>query len=811
MSEQANKNSYPFWDIEAKWQTIWEEQNTFKTVEDPQKPKYYILDMFPYPSGNGLHVGHPEGYTASDIIARYKRLRGFNVLHPIGFDAFGLPAETYALKTGTHPSITTQKNVANFTRQLKMFGFSYDWDRVVNTTDPDYYKWTQWIFVQLFKKGLVYEAETPVWWCEGLKSVLANEEVVNGKSERGDFPVKRVMLKQWMLKITAYADRLLEDLDDLDWPESVKEMQRNWIGRSEGADVTFKLDQTGESVTVYTTRPDTLFGATYMVLSPEHPLVEKITSKDRLAQVQAYKEQAALKSDLDRTELAKEKTGVFTGAYAVNPVNNKKIPVWIADYVLISYGTGAIMAVPAHDQRDYDFAKEFDLEILQVLEGGDISEQAYTEDGTHINSGFLDGMGKEEAISLMGTWLEERNTGKKTINYKLRDWLFSRQRYWGEPIPLYKDEAGKVYSVDEAELPLLLPEVEKYEPAGAGQSPLANIKDWVEFKDENGETFFRETHTMPQWAGSNWYYLRYMSPKCKDRLVSEEAEKYWGQVDFYIGGAEHAVLHLLYARFWHKVLFDLGVVTHKEPFKKLINQGLILGEDGEKMSKSRGNVVNPDDIISIYGADSLRLYEMFMGPIERAKPWSTDGLGGIHRFLNRVWRLYMTEEGDLATRITANEASETHKKSYHKMVKTLTEHLDKNRYNTAISQMMVFINDCYKEKELNQLFMREFLKILSCFAPHISEELWQKIGETSVLLKESWPTFDNTYVTEDTVEYPVQFNGKIRFRIQAPQDADKNQVQKMVEAHERFAEQTEGKTVLKFIVVPKRIVTVVVK
>ncbi|MDX9777834.1 MAG: leucine--tRNA ligase, partial [bacterium] len=561
MSESAKNNSYPFSEIETKWQNFWEAEQIFKTDEDPAKPKYYILDMFPYPSGNGLHVGHPEGYTASDIVARYKRMKGFNVLHPIGFDAFGLPAETYALQTGTHPRITTEKNIRNFTRQLKMFGFSYDWSRVVNTTDPGYYRWTQWIFLQLYKQGLVYEAETPVWWCEELKSVLANEEVVNGRSERGDYPVKRIMLKQWMLKITAYADRLLQGLDKLDWPESVKEMQRNWIGRSEGARVRFSINgHPDKSIEVFTTRPDTLFGATYMVLAPEHPLLKEITVPGQEKAVGEYCRKAALKSDLDRTELSKEKTGVFTGAYAINPVNGKKIPVWISDYVLISYGTGAIMAVPGHDQRDWEFARAFGLEIVPVLEGGDISESAYEGDGTHINSGFLDGLNKEDAISKMNKWLKDKEFGEATINYKLRDWLFSRQRYWGEPIPLYKDADGNVYAMEESELPLLLPEVDKFEPAGAGQSPLANIRDWVEFSGKDGKTLYRETHTMPQWAGSNWYYLRYMSPDYDKAPVSPEAERYWGQVDFYIGGAEHAVLHLLYARFWHKVLYDLGVV-----------------------------------------------------------------------------------------------------------------------------------------------------------------------------------------------------------------------------------------------------------
>lgn len=812
MTEAVKSNNYPFSEIEPKWQKFWDNNKIFATKEDNSKPKYYILDMFPYPSANGLHVGHPEGYTASDILARYKRMKGFNVLHPIGFDAFGLPAETFALKTGTHPAITTAKNVENFTRQLKMFGFSYDWDRVVNTTDPEYYRWTQWIFLQLFKKSLVYEAETPVWWCEGLKSVLANEEVVNGRSERGDHPVKHVMLKQWMLKITAYADRLLEGLDDLDWPESVKEMQRNWIGRSEGAEVLFKVDgHENAEIEVYTTRPDTLFGATYMVLAPEHHLVDKITSKENKAKVLDYREKAALKSDLDRTELSKEKTGVFTGAYAVNPVNGKNIPIWVADYVLISYGTGAIMAVPGHDQRDWDFAKEFGLDIIEVLAGGDVSKEAYVEDGLHVNSGFLNGMNKEDAILTMNKWLEENKCGKPTVNYKLRDWLFSRQRYWGEPIPLYKDENGEVHGLKESELPLLLPEIEEYEPAGAGQSPLANIPEWVEFKDENGKTCYRETHTMPQWAGSNWYYLRYMSPDYEDALVDPEAEKYWGEVDFYIGGAEHAVLHLLYARFWHKVLYDIGIVSHDEPFKKLVNQGLILGTDGEKMSKSRGNVVNPDDVIAEYGADSLRLYEMFMGPIERTKPWSTEGLAGMYRFLNRVWRIYVNDDGYLNENITDDQPEEAFAKAYHKTIKIVSELLERTRFNTAISQMMVFINECYKTDKLNREMMIEFVKILSTFAPHIAEELWEKLGQKSVLLYETWPEYDKEMVLEDMIEYPVQINGKIRFKLEISAEASQDEIKEVLMSHDRLPQYIEGKTILKTIIVPKRIITLVVK
>ena len=801
--------SYPFQDIEKKWQSIWEKNKTFRTKEDPGKEKFYILDMFPYPSGQGLHVGHPEGYTASDIIARFKRMNGYNVLHPIGFDAFGLPAETYALQTGTHPQITTEKNIATFTRQLKQFGFSYDWDRVVNTTDPGYYKWTQWIFIQLFKKGLVYEAESPVWWCEELKSVLANEEVVDGKSERGGYPVRRIMLKQWMLKITAYADRLLEGLDKLDWPEAIKEMQRNWIGRSEGAEVLFPVDGHSESIKVFTTRPDTLFGATYMVLSPEHPLVDKICTPEYTDEVKRYQEEAALKSDLDRTELSKEKTGVFTGAYAINPVNEEKIPIWIADYVLISYGTGAIMAVPAHDQRGWEFARKFNLKIVPVLEGGDIIQEAFVGDGTHINSGFINGMNKKDAIDTMIRWLEEHKAGERAVNYKLRDWLFSRQRYWGEPIPLYKDEEGNVYALDEDELPLELPDVEKYEPAGKGQSPLASIRDWVEFT-KNGKKYYRETHTMPQWAGSNWYYLRYIDPHNEEKLVDPDKEKYWMPVDFYIGGAEHAVLHLLYARFWHKVLYDLGVVSTDEPFQRLMNQGLILGEDGEKMSKSRGNVVNPDDIIHEYGADTLRVYEMFMGPIERPKPWSTQGLAGINRFLNRIWRLFIEEDGTLTDKITDAPASEQLLKVYHETVKVLTEHIEACRFNTAISQLMVFINECYKEENLNRSFMNGFVKLLSPFAPHLSEELWEKMGNTDELAYSSWPEYEEKYLIEATIDYPVQINGKVRTIITVPKNISRENLEAVVFENERVKKYTAGKNIRKFIVVPEKIITIVI-
>lgn len=639
--------------IEKKWQTIWEESKTFKTTEDQDKPKFYALDMFPYPSGAGLHVGHPEGYTATDILSRMKRMQGYNVLHPMGWDAFGLPAEQYALDTGNDPAEFTEKNINTFRRQIKSLGFSYDWDREINTTDPNYYKWTQWIFLQLYKKGLAYVDEVPVNWCPALGTVLANEEVIDGKSERGGHPVERKPMRQWMLKITAYADRLLEDLEELDWPESIKEMQRNWIGRSEGAEITFEIAGTDKSFEVFTTRPDTIFGATYAVLAPEHPLVSEITSADQKAAVEDYLEKIKSKSDLERTDLAKEKTGVFTGAYAINPVNQEKMPIWIADYVLMGYGSGAIMAVPAHDERDYDFAVTFELPIKEVVAGGDVSKEAYTGDGLHVNSGFLDGLNKEEGIKQAIAWFEEKGKGKKKVSYRLRDWLFSRQRYWGEPIPVIHWEDGTTTTVAEEELPLVLPKTENIKPSGTGESPLANIDDWVNVVDpETGKKGRRETNTMPQWAGSCWYYLRYIDPRNSEHLAAPEKLKQWLPVDIYIGGAEHAVLHLLYARFWHKVLYDIGVVHTKEPFQKLFNQGMILGENNEKMSKSKGNVVNPDDIIESHGADTLRLYEMFMGPLDASIAWSTNGLDGARRFLDRIWRLFITDEGTLNEKIS---------------------------------------------------------------------------------------------------------------------------------------------------------------
>ncbi|MGT9656731.1 leucine--tRNA ligase, partial [Enterococcus faecalis] len=688
--------SYNHKEIEKKWQKYWAKNNCFNTLDDPNKEKFYALDMFPYPSGQGLHVGHPEGYTATDILSRMKRAQGYNVLHPMGWDAFGLPAEQYALDTGNDPAEFTKKNIETFRRQINSLGFSYDWNREINTTDPEYYKWTQWIFTKLYEKGLAYEAEVAVNWVPELGTVISNEEVIDGKSERGGYDVVRRPMRQWMLKITAYADRLLEDLELVDWPESIKDMQRNWIGRSEGANVTFKVAGTEESFTVFTTRPDTLFGATYTVLAPELELVKKITTPEQTAAVEAYIEETSKKSDLNRTDLAKEKTGVFTGAYAINPVNGQEIPIWIGDYVLASYGTGAIMAVPAHDERDYEFAKTFGIDILPVIEGGDITTEAYTGDGPHINSDFLNGLNKAEAIAKMNEWLEENHVGKKEVSYRLRDWLFSRQRYWGEPIPVIHWEDGTTTTVPESELPLRLPVTSDIRPSGTGESPLANIDEWVNVVDpETGMKGKRETNTMPQWAGSSWYYLRFIDPHNKNEIADFEKLKRWLPVDIYIGGAEHAVLHLLYARFWHKFLYDIGVVPTKEPFQKLYNQGMILGENNEKMSKSRGNVVNPDDVVAKYGADTLRLYEMFMGPLDASIAWNENGLEGSRKFLDRVWRLIVDEEGKMRDRITTiNDGRLT--KVYHQTVKKVTEDMANLHFNTAISQLMVFVNEANK-------------------------------------------------------------------------------------------------------------------
>ena len=796
-------------DIEKKWQKYWAKTNTFNTHDDPEKPKFYALDMFPYPSGQGLHVGHPEGYTATDILSRVKRSQGYNVLHPMGWDAFGLPAEQYALDTGNDPAEFTQKNIETFRRQINSLGFSYDWNREVNTTDPEYYKWTQWIFTKLYEKGLAYEAEVAVNWVPELGTVISNEEVIDGKSERGGYDVGRKPMRQWMLKITAYADRLLDDLELVDWPESIKEMQRNWIGRSVGANIEFKVAGTDKSYTVFTTRPDTLFGATYSVLAPELDLVREITTPEQKAAVEAYIEETAKKSDLKRTDLAKEKTGVFTGAYAINPVNGKEIPIWIADYVLSSYGTGAIMAVPAHDERDFEFAQTFGLEILPVIEGGDVEKAAYTEDGTHINSEFLDGMNKQEAIDKMNEWLEENGVGKKEVSYRLRDWLFSRQRYWGEPIPIIHWEDGTVTAVPEEELPLRLPKTKNIKPSGTGESPLANIEEWVNVVDPvTGKKGRRETNTMPQWAGSSWYYLRYIDPHNKKELADYEKLKRWLPVDIYIGGAEHAVLHLLYARFWHKFLYDIGVVPTKEPFQKLYNQGMILGENNEKMSKSRGNVVNPDDVVETYGADTLRMYEMFMGPLDASIAWSENGLEGSRKFLDRVWRLIVDENNKMRDRITTLNDGKLDK-VYHQTVKKVTEDYENLHFNTAISQLMVFINEAYKVDALPYEYIEGFVQLLAPIAPHMGEELWAILGNDGGISYAPWPTYDEAALVEDEVEVVFQVNGKVRAKSNVPRDLGKDELEKAALANEIVQEYIEGKTVRKVIAVPNKLVNIV--
>ncbi len=891
-------------DIESKWQHYWDNHKTFKTDDtDRSRPKYYVLDMFPYPSGAGLHVGHPEGYTATDIIARYKRMKGFNVLHPMGWDAFGLPAEQYAVKTGTHPRTTTEKNINGFRRQLKSLGFGYDWDREINTTSPDYFKWTQWIFLQLYKKGLAYQADVAVNWCPELGTVLANEEVIDGKSEVGGFPVVRKPMKQWMLKITEYAERLLTDLDDLDWPESIKEMQRNWIGKSTGANVTFQIKDYNEQLSVFTTRPDTLFGATYMVLAPEHELVQKITAEGKRAEVDAYLKEAEKKSDLDRTDLNKNKSGVFTGAYAINPVTGKDIPIWIADYVLISYGTGAIMAVPGHDERDWEFAKKFDLPIIEVVKGGDVTKAAYTDsaDGVAVNSSndeiSLDGLKVDEAKERITLWLTEKGLGEATVTYKLRDWLFSRQRYWGEPFPIIFVD-GKPKPLPEDQLPVVLPEVDKYEPSGTGESPLATIEDWVKTTDpETGKPARRETNTMPQWAGSCWYYLRYIDPDYTEGPVSKEKEEYWMPVDLYVGGAEHAVLHLLYARFWHKVLYDIGVVSTKEPFQRLVNQGMILGEmeyteyrasdghllsqdeletyDGEltriklssehltkkgdgfvvnpecaslpltvihpdgkkeevsdyfseadlqedhyvearsyKMSKSRGNVINPDDGVEQYGADALRLYEMFMGPLEQVKPWSMSGVEGVYRFLKRVWRMMVDDrEGNLLPEITDVEPTKAQEKALHEAIKKVTEDIEGFRFNTGISALMIFVNEATKWDQRPVSVMNDFLLLLSPYAPHLAEELWEKLGNEPSVAHQPWPAYDESKLVDDSKTYAVQVNGKVRGQINVPMDKakDKDLVLEMAKSEPGVLKYLEGKELVKEIFVPLKIVNLVVK
>ena len=799
--------------IEKKWQRYWKQHKTFKSTIDENKKKYYALDMFPYPSGQGLHVGHPEGYTATDVMARMKRMQGFNVLHPMGFDAFGLPAEQYALKTGHNPKNFTNQNIDHFRDQIQSLGFSYDWDREVNTTDPKYYKWTQWIFEQLYKKGLAYEDEIMVNWAPDFMggTVVANEEVVDGKTERGGYPVYRKPMKQWVLKITAYADRLIDDLDLVDWPESVKEMQRNWIGRSEGTAVFFDVaDHDDKKIEVFTTRCDTLFGVSYVVLAPEHDLVDQITTPEQKAAVKKYQEETSRRSDLERTDLNKDKTGVFTGAYAINPVNGEKVPIWISDYVLASYGTGAVMAVPAHDDRDYEFAKKYDLPIKRVIEGGDLDKAAVTEDGKHVNSSFLDGLNNEEAKKKMVEWLTDHKAGHKKVNYKLRDWIFSRQRYWGEPIPVIHWDDGTTSLVPEDELPLKLPDTDNIEPSGTGESPLAKIDDWVNVYDKNGRHGLRETNTMPQWAGSSWYWLRYTDPHNDKELASKEALDYWSPVDLYVGGAEHAVLHLLYARFWHKFLYDLGVVPTPEPFMKLVNQGMILGENHEKMSKSKGNVVNPDDIVAQYGADTLRLYEMFMGPLTESVPWDEKGLHGANKWVHRVWRLLMDDNNHLRDRIsTINDGKLD--KIYNQTVKKVTEDYERMHFNTAISQLMVFVNEAYKVDDLPVEYMEGFIKMISPIMPHMAEELWSQFHESDTITYQPWPTYDPNKIVEDEVEMIVQVNGKVRAKIKMAKDTDRDEAEKLALADDNVKKFTDGKDIKKVIVVPNKIVNIVAK
>ncbi|MCI7719995.1 MAG: leucine--tRNA ligase [Limosilactobacillus reuteri] len=799
--------------IEKKWQKFWKKNETFKADLNKDQKKYYALDMFPYPSGQGLHVGHPEGYTATDVMSRMKRMQGFNVLHPMGWDAFGLPAEQYALKTGHNPKDFTNKNIDHFRDQIQSLGFSYDWDREVNTTDPKFYKWTQWIFEQLYKKGLAYESEIMVNWAPDFMggTVVANEEVEDGKTKRGGYPVYRKPMRQWVLKITAYADRLIDDLDLVDWPESVKEMQRNWIGRSEGASVFFPVvGDEDTKIEVFTTRADTLFGASYVVLAPEQELVDQLTTPEHKAEIEKYKEEASRRSDLERTDLNKDKTGVFTGSYVINPVNGEKLPIWISDYVLASYGTGAVMAVPSGDQRDYDFATKFDLPIKPIIEGADISEGAFDGDGKHINSGFLDGLNIADAKQKMIDWLEEHDAGHKKVNYRLRDWIFSRQRYWGEPIPVIHWDDGTTSLVPEDELPLELPKTDNIEPSGTGESPLANVEDWVNVYDENGRHGLRETNTMPQWAGSSWYWLRYTDPHNDKEFASTEALDYWSPVDLYVGGAEHAVLHLLYARFWHKVLYDLGLVPTKEPFMKLVNQGMILGSNHEKMSKSKGNVVNPDDIVDQYGADTLRLYEMFMGPLEESVPWDEKGLHGANKWVQRIWRLLMDDNNHLRDRVsTFNDGKLT--KVYNQTVKKVTEDYERMHFNTAISQLMVFVNEAYKVDDLPVEYMKGFIKMIAPIMPHMAEELWSQFGESDTITYQPWPTYDSKALVEDEVEMIVQVNGKVRAKIKMAKDTDRDEAQQLALANEHVKKFTDGKDIKKVIVVPNKIVNIVAK
>ena len=802
-------SKYPFTEIERKWQTYWETHKTFRTVEDPSIPREkrrYVLDMFPYPSAAGLHVGHPEGYTATDIYCRFLRMKGYHVLHPMGFDSFGLPAENYAIKTGTHPKTTTEKNIARFRQQIKALGFSYDWDREISTHQPDYYKWTQWIFLKLFEQGLAYEAEVPINWCPSCKTGLANEEVKDGGCDRCGTPVVRKDIRQWMLRITTYAERLLKDLDLLDWPESIKLMQRNWIGRSEGANVHFPLEKGEGTIEVYTTRPDTLFGATYMVLAPEHPLVDRITTPEQRKAVEEYKENARRKSDLERTDLAKEKTGVFTGAYAINPVNDARIPVWISDYILISYGTGAIMAVPAHDERDWDFAKKYNLPIVQVVsKDGTLypMDHAETEDGIAVNSGPFNGLPTAEFKKRIVQWLEERGLGKRAVNYKLRDWVFSRQRYWGEPIPLVHCPSCGIVPLPYDQLPLLLPEVESYAPTGTGESPLAAITHWVHTTCPTcGGKAKRETNTMPQWAGSCWYYLRYLDPRNPHELAARDKIEYWMPVDLYVGGAEHAVLHLLYARFWHKVLYDIGVVNTPEPFMRLVNQGMILGEDGQKMSKSLGNVINPDDIVRDYGADSMRVYEMFMGPLQVTKPWSTNGLIGVHRFLDRIWRL---SERPLTEEPLPRELE----RLLHKTIRKVALDTEKLEFNTAISQMMIFVNELFKLETLPRKAWEPFVLLLAPYAPHLAEELWGKLGHPPSISKVPIPEWNEELAKDEEVTIVIQVNGKVRAKIQANAGLSEEELKTLALNQQRIQDLVNGKTPKKIITVPDKLVNIV--
>ena len=793
--------------IEKKWQEYWEKNDTFKTdIWDFSKPKFYALDMFPYPSGEGLHVGHPEGYTATDIVSRKKRMEGYNVLHPMGFDSFGLPAEQFAIKTGKHPEGFTKANIENFIHQLKMLGFSFDWSRQVSTCDPKYYKWTQWIFKQLYKDGLAKQIDMPVNWCEELGTVLANDEIIDGKSERGGYPVVRKNMKQWVMDIPKYAERLLEGLEDLDWPSSTKEMQRNWIGKSVGATETFKVADSNESFIVFTTRCDTLFGATYCVLAPEHELVSKIMSKEQAKAVLAYQKECSSKSELERTELNKDKTGVFTGAYAINPVNNKKIPIWISDYVLSTYGTGAIMAVPAHDERDYAFAKKFGLDIIPVLAGGNIEEAAYTEDGLHINSGFLDGLNKEEAINKMIAWLEANKLGTKKITYRIREWIFARQRYWGEPIPVIHTSDGDIV-LDDEDLPLILPELNDYKPKVSGTAPLANATEWVNV-NYHGKAGQREVATMPGSAASSWYFMRYIDANNDNEFANYELLKHWMPVDLYIGGSEHAVGHLLYSRFWNNYLYDKGLSPVKEPFKKLFHQGMILGENNEKMSKSRGNVVNPDDVVKEYGADTLRLYEMFMGPLEASLPWNSKGLEGAHKFLERVWRFYVTPEYQ-ARMSDTNDGSLD--KIFNQTVKKVSNDYDSLNFNTGIAQLMTFLNEVYKAESVYKPYMEDFIKLLSPICPHICEELWSDLGHKTTLAYESWPTYDESKLASETITLVVQVNGKRRDTLEVSPDLDNDSVIKLALASEKVQNHVAGKEIVKKIVVPKKLVNIVVR